>query len=82
MKNYEELTIRDHFMFGKICLDTKNCQIILRALLGKDINIVDSQIEKEIKQYSDSKFVRLDLLAEDDESIATSDSLVGSKSLR
>lgn len=69
MKNYEELTIRDHFMFGKICLNTKNCQIILRALLGKDINIVDSQIEKEIKQYSDSKFVRLDLLAEDDESI-------------
>lgn len=66
MKNYEELTIRDHFMFGKICLKKENSQLILRALFGREINVNDTQAEKFIKKYKDTKFVRLDLLAEED----------------
>lgn len=49
MKNYEQLTIRDHFMFGKICLKPENCQLILQALFNYDISIVDTEIEKYIK---------------------------------
>ena len=66
LKEYEKLTIRDHFMFGKICQDPDNCQIILRALLQSDINIVSSDTEKQIIEFSDNKFIRLDLLARDD----------------
>ena len=53
-------------MFGKICQDPDNCQIILRALLQSDINIVSADTEKQIIEYSDNKFIRLDLLAIDD----------------
>ena len=53
-------------MFGKICLKKENCQLILKALFGRDINIVDTQAEKYLKKYDTAKFVRLDLLAEDD----------------
>lgn len=67
MKDYEKLSMRDHFMFGKICLKPENSQLILRALLGEEIDIVSTDIEKYLKIYKDTKYVRLDLLAKDDE---------------
>lgn len=64
MKNYDQLTIRDHFMFGKICEKPKNSQLILRALLDDPtITISNTEVEKYYKPYSDNKYVRLDLLA-------------------
>ncbi len=66
MKKYEELTIRDHFMFGKICTSKENSQIILRSLLNHEINLENTDIEKYLKDYSDGKFIRLDLIAKDD----------------
>jgi len=66
LKDYEKLTLRDHFMFGKIFLKEENCQTFLRALFGRDIIIVDSQIEKTIKEYDATKYVRLDLIAVED----------------
>lgn len=35
-KSYEELTIRDHFMFGKICSKPENRKLILDSLLQID----------------------------------------------
>lgn len=67
MKEYEELTLRDHYMFGKICSKESNCQLILQSLLNEEINVTNTDIEKYYKQYSDGKFVRLDLLAEEDD---------------
>lgn len=69
MKEYEQLSIRDHFMFGKICLKKENCQLILNALLNDNIIVANTDIEKYIKEYSDGKFVRLDLLAESDQGV-------------
>ena len=69
MKAYEQLTITDHFMFGKICQNPKNSQLILRALLSNEIIIQSTDIEKQISQYNDHKYVRLDLLAKDDKGI-------------
>ena len=67
LKSYENLDIKDHFMFGKICLDVTNCQLILRALLRNDINLIDSNIEKHIKAYDSTKHVRLDLISTDED---------------
>jgi len=66
MKRYEELTLRDHFIFGKVCSKIENCQLILRALISEDIQLTNSDIEKYLKEYSSGKYIRLDLLAKDD----------------
>ncbi len=65
-KNYEELTIRDHFMFGKICSKPENRKIILDSLLQIDFQEKKGVVEKEIQEYKDGKYARLDLLAEDE----------------
>jgi len=66
LKSYEELTIRDHFMFGKICQDPTICEIILSALLNQEISLTVTDTEKYFKEYNETKFVRLDLLAKTD----------------
>ena len=67
-KNYEELTIRDHFMFGKICSKPENRKLILDSLLQIDFREKEGTgtIEKHIQEFKDSKYARLDLLAEDE----------------
>jgi len=65
LKDYNKLTIRDHFMFGKICLNIENCRIILNALLGENISVDNSDIEKFYREYDSSKYIRLDLLVKD-----------------
>lgn len=64
-KNYEELTIRDHFMFGKICSKPGNRKLILDSLLQIDLQEKTGIIEKHLQEFRDTKYVRLDLLAED-----------------
>ena len=65
-KNYEELTIKDHFMFGKICSKPENRKLILDSLLQIDFKEKSGDIEKHVQEYKNAKYARLDLLAEDD----------------
>lgn len=65
-KNYEELTISDYFMFGKICSKPENRKLILDALLQIDFQEKEATIEKHIQAFKDTKYVRLDLLTEDE----------------
>ena len=67
MKQYEKLSMRDHFMFGKVCQDVENSQIILSALLNEEVHLTKSSIEHYVKEYKENKYIRLDLLAKDDE---------------
>lgn len=64
-KPYESLTIRDNFMFGKISQDPANAQIILSALLNREISINHAAMEHHIQLLKTKKHVRLDLFAED-----------------
>ena len=66
-KNYEELTMRDHFMFGKICTDPENRKLLIDALLQIDLKEKDGTIEKYLQEYRNSKFARLDLLSESED---------------
>lgn len=65
-KSYDELTIRDSFMFGKICSKPENRKLILDSLLQIDFQEKTGEIEKQIREYRDAKYVRLDLLAKDE----------------
>lgn len=66
IKNYEDLTIRDPFMFGKICSKPENRKLILDSLLQIDLNEKDGGTEKHIQEYKNAKYARLDLLVEDE----------------
>lgn len=66
LKNYEELTIRDPFMFGKISSKPENRKLILDSLLQIDLKEQSGEIEKHLQTYKSAKYVRLDLLAEDE----------------
>lgn len=64
-KPYEQLSIRDPFMFGKISSDPRNAEIILSSLLATDISINHSAMEHHIQLLSSKKYVKLDLFAID-----------------
>ena len=66
-KNYEDLTIRDHFMFGKICTDPENRKLLIDALLQIDLKEKQGTIEKYLQEYRNSKYARLDLLSESED---------------
>lgn len=68
-KDYEELTIRDNFMFGKISSDEKNRKLILDSLLQIDLHEKNGGIERHLREYRDSKYTRLDLISEDENNI-------------
>lgn len=65
VKSYEELTIRDYFMFGKICSQPENRKLIIDSLLQMNLQEKTGEIEKHIQEYKNAKFARLDLLVED-----------------
>ena len=64
-KNYEDLTLRDYFMFGKICSKPENRKLILDSLLQIDFHEKLGEVEKYLQEFRDTKYVRLDLLVED-----------------
>ena len=65
-KQYEELTLKDDFMFGKIMQDERNCIDMLERLTGNKIEGVKSVIsQKAVSVTNDSKGVRYDIYVED-----------------
>lgn len=65
-KQYEELTLKDDFMFGKIMQDERNCIDMLERLTGNKIEGVKSVIsQKAVRVTNDSKGVRYDIYVED-----------------
>ena len=62
MKNYEELSFRDDFMFGKVMEDKNLCRDVLSCLLQEDIGeLKELQTQSEFKYTSDGKPIRLDV---------------------
>lgn len=69
-KKYEELTLADNFMFGKIASNPRNCELILESLFDEKIELQKMpELEKFMQVKKNGKFIRLDLYAEDDKRI-------------
>lgn len=67
-KNYEELTITDDFMFGKVMEDKVLCHDLLECLLGQPVGeLQDVQSERRFRYTSDGKPIRLDVYTGDNE---------------
>ena len=68
MKKYEELELRDDFMFSRIMSNPKFVKPLLEAILGVKIRkIVYPQTQKTIDLSLQAKGIRLDVYVEDDQ---------------
>ena len=68
MKKYEELELRDDFMFSRIMSDPEFVKPLLETILGVKIRkIVYPQTQKTIDLSLRAKGIRLDVYVEDDQ---------------
>ena len=66
VKRYEELTIADDFMFGKVMEDKEICHDTLEQLLTEQVGeLEDVQSQREFRYVSNGKPVRLDMYTRD-----------------
>lgn len=69
-KRYEELTIEDDFMFGKVMEGKALCRDVLERLLEESVGVLENiQTQREFRYVSAGKPVRLDVYARDQKSI-------------
>ena len=60
VKQFEELSFRDDFMFGKVMQDPGLCRDVIECLLGRSIGeLTEVQSQKEFKFTKDGKWIRL-----------------------
>ena len=65
-KRYEELTIADDFMFGKVMEDKKLCREVLECLLDHPVGeLEDVQTERQFRYTTEGKPIRLDVYTRD-----------------
>ena len=62
-KNWQDLTIADNFIFGKVLEnDPTTCKLLLETILGFEIDSIEyPEREKTIETRHDSKGIRLDV---------------------
>lgn len=66
-KDYEELTITDNFLFGKIMRNPRLCKKLLEIILDIEIERIEyPETEKNIDIVRDAKSIRLDVYVSDD----------------
>ncbi len=66
-KTFQELTIKDNFMFTAVMSDKENCRKLLSMVLGFPVTVVSVEYEYSIIYNPDYKGIRLDVLAVDDD---------------
>lgn len=64
-KSFQELTIKDAFMFAAVMSDPERCQQLLKLVLELDILQVTVITEKSMSCHPEYHGVRLDVLAEE-----------------
>ena len=65
-RKFQELTIRDNFMFAAVMMRDDNCKKFLEMLLGIKIQKLEVSYEKSIIFNPECKGVRLDIYADDE----------------
>lgn len=69
-KNYEELSIMDDFMFGKVMEDKELCREMLECLLDQPVGKLEEvQTERELQYTADGKPIRMDVYSRDNEKV-------------
>ncbi|MGP1520165.1 MAG: Rpn family recombination-promoting nuclease/putative transposase [Treponema sp.] len=66
MKDFQDLTFQDDFMFCKVLQNMNICKHVLELVLEEELSVKNITSQKTIENHSESKLVRLDVLAEDE----------------
>ena len=70
IKPFEELTLADDFMFYQVMQDDEICIGVLERLLKIDIDHIERQeLQKEIKPYYQSKYIKLDVYVKNEDKV-------------
>ena len=70
IKPFEELTLADDFMFYQVMQDDEICIGVLERLLKIEIDHIERQeLQKEIKPYYQSKYIKLDVYVKNDDKV-------------
>ena len=65
-KKFQELNLKDAFLFGAALEDPETCRISLEVMLGKEIAEVTVHAEHTLFYNSDYRSIRLDIHATDE----------------
>ena len=66
LKDFQDLTFQDDFMFCKVLQNMNICKRVLELVLEEELSVKNITSQKTIENHSESKLVRLDVLAEDE----------------
>ena len=69
-KKFQELDLKDAFLFSAAVQDEKTCGMILEVLLGRQVPKVTVRAEASMLYHSDFRSVRLDVYANDEMQVA------------
>ena len=70
IKPFEELTLADDFMFYQVMQDDEICIGVLERLLKINIDHIERQeLQKEIKPYYQSKYIKLDVYVKNEDKV-------------
>lgn len=75
-RRFQDLTIRDNFIFAAVMMQDDNCKRFLEMLLGIEIREVVISYEKSLIYNPEYKDVRLDVYANDENNTGTDDAYV------
>lgn len=66
LKPFQELNLKDRFLFAQVADDPECCKAILEIIFGRDIAVLTkNETEKEFRTTSDKRSVRFDVFAAD-----------------
>ena len=65
-RKFQDLTIKNNFMFGAVMAEPKNCKGVIELVLGIEIDRVEVSKEKCMVYHPEYKGVRLDVYAKDE----------------
>ena len=65
-RKFQDLTIKNNFMFGAVMAEPKNCKGIIELVLGIEVDHVEVSKEKSMVYHPEYKGVRLDVYVKDE----------------
>lgn len=65
-KKFQELHLKDAFLFGAVMEDAEICRLTLQVLLSRRVDKVTVHVEHTLLYHSDSRGIRLDVYAVDE----------------
>ena len=65
-QKFQNLTIKNNFMFGAVMAEPENCKGVVELVLGMQIDHVEVSREKSMVYHPEYKGVRLDVYAKDE----------------